>query len=68
MKALRETCSAISKPVSLVLYAALILLISERLSIDLIAIIQALIIVFIAAPLLVRAIFPWGFRRGGGTP
>ncbi|MBC7142951.1 MAG: ABC transporter permease [Rhodobacteraceae bacterium] len=32
-------------------------------SIDLIAIIQALIIVFIAAPLLVRAIFPWGFRR-----
>lgn len=38
-------------------------------SIDLIAIIQALIIVFIAAPLLVRAIFPWGFARkskGGG--
>lgn len=37
-------------------------------SIDLIGIIQALIIVFIAAPLLVRAIFPWGFRsdpRGG---
>lgn len=33
-------------------------------SIDLIGIIQALIIVFIAAPLLVRAIFPWGFRRG----
>ncbi|OAB57664.1 hypothetical protein AY599_09475 [Leptolyngbya valderiana BDU 20041] len=32
-------------------------------SIDLIGIIQALIIVFIAAPLLVRAIFPWGFRR-----
>lgn len=32
-------------------------------SIDLIAIIQALIIVFIAAPLLVRAIFPWGFRK-----
>ncbi|WP_347311955.1 ABC transporter permease [Defluviimonas sp. SAOS-178_SWC] len=32
-------------------------------SIDLIAIIQALIIVFIAAPLLVRTIFPWGFRR-----
>lgn len=29
---------------------------------DLIGIIQALIIVFIAAPLLVRAIFPWGFR------
>ena len=40
-------------------------------SIDLIGIIQALIIVFIAAPLLVRALFPWGFRRGqsgeGGT-
>ena len=32
-------------------------------SIDLISIIQALIIVFIAAPLLVRAIFPWGFRK-----
>lgn len=32
-------------------------------SIDLVGIIQALIIVFIAAPLLVRAIFPWGFRR-----
>lgn len=31
-------------------------------SLDLIAIIQALIIAFIAAPLLVRAIFPWGFR------
>ena len=32
----------------------------------LIGIIQALIIVFIAAPLLVRAIFPWGFRRKKG--
>ncbi len=32
-------------------------------SIDLIGIIQSLIIVFIAAPLLVRAIFPWGFQR-----
>lgn len=31
-------------------------------SVDLIGIIQALIIAFIAAPLLVRAIFPWGFR------
>ncbi len=31
-------------------------------SIDLIGIIQALIIVFIAAPLLVKYIFPWGFR------
>jgi general nucleoside transport system permease protein len=40
-------------------------------SIDLIGIIQALIIVFIAAPLLVRAIFPWGFRKtdsAGGAP
>ena len=38
-------------------------------SIDLIGIIQALIIVFIAAPLLVRAIFPWGYRKQskGGT-
>ncbi len=35
-------------------------------SIDLIGIIQALIIVFIAAPLLVRAIFPWGFRNAEG--
>ena len=32
-------------------------------SIDLIGIIQALIIVFIAAPLLVRALFPWGFSK-----
>ncbi len=38
-------------------------------SIDLIGIIQALIIIFIAAPLLVRAIFPWGFaRQKGGGP
>jgi general nucleoside transport system permease protein len=35
-------------------------------SIDLIGIIQALIIVFIAAPLLVRAIFPWGFQKPVG--
>lgn len=35
-------------------------------SVDLIGIIQSLIIVFIAAPLLVRAIFPWGFRRATG--
>lgn len=32
-------------------------------SIDLIGIIQALIIVFIAAPLLVRTLFPWGFKK-----
>jgi ABC-type uncharacterized transport system permease subunit len=32
-------------------------------SIDLIGIIQALIIVFIAAPLLVRTLFPWGFSK-----
>ncbi|MBV2359131.1 ABC transporter permease [Thalassococcus sp. CAU 1522] len=40
-------------------------------SIDLIGIIQALIIVFIAAPLLVRALFPIGFERrkpGGPAP
>lgn len=41
-------------------------------SIDLIGIIQALIIVFIAAPLLVRTLFPWGFRTTskpkGGKP
>jgi simple sugar transport system permease protein len=36
-------------------------------SIDLIGIIQALIIVFVAAPLLVRAIFPWGFRKSSTT-
>ncbi|WP_421725134.1 ABC transporter permease [Bauldia sp.] len=34
-------------------------------SIDLISIIQALIIVFMAAPMLVRAIVPWVFRSGG---
>jgi len=32
-------------------------------SIDLISIIQALIIIFIAAPLLVRTLFPWGFSK-----
>jgi general nucleoside transport system permease protein len=37
--------------------------VSAGVSIDLIGIIQALIIVFIAAPLLVRAAFPWGFRK-----
>jgi general nucleoside transport system permease protein len=37
--------------------------VSAGVSIDLIGIIQALIIVFIAAPLLVRAVFPWGFRK-----
>jgi len=36
--------------------------IDAGVSIDLIGIIQALIIVFIAAPLLVKYIFPWGFR------
>ena len=36
-------------------------------SIDLIGIIQALIIVFIAAPLLVRSLFPWGFRNAAAT-
>lgn len=41
--------------------------VSAGVSIDLIGIIQALIIVFIAAPLLVRAIFPWGFRKTART-
>ena len=37
-------------------------------SIDMIGIIQALIIIFVAAPLLVRRIFPplFGERRRGG--
>lgn len=38
--------------------------VDAAVSLDLISIVQSLIIVFIAAPLLVRAIFPWGFRRG----
>ncbi len=37
--------------------------VAAGVSIDLIAIIQALIIVFIAAPLLVRTIVPWAFRQ-----
>jgi simple sugar transport system permease protein len=37
--------------------------VSAGVSVDLIAIIQALIIVFIAAPMLVRTIFPWVFQR-----
>jgi simple sugar transport system permease protein len=37
--------------------------VSAAVSIDLIAIIQALIIVFIAAPALVRFLFPFAFRR-----
>ena len=37
--------------------------IDAGVSLDLIGIIQSLIIVFIAAPLMVRAIFPWGFRK-----
>ncbi len=31
--------------------------------IDLISIIQSLIIVFVAAPMLMRAVFPWAFRK-----
>jgi simple sugar transport system permease protein len=45
--------------------------VSAGVSIDLIAIIQALIIVFIAAPMLVRTIFPWAFQKrikGGARP
>ncbi len=37
--------------------------VSAGVSIDLIGIIQALIIVFIAAPLLVQTIFPWAFQK-----
>ena len=33
-------------------------------SLDLISVIQALIIIFIAAPILVRAVVPWAFQRG----
>jgi simple sugar transport system permease protein len=41
--------------------------VSAGVRIDLIAMIQALIIVFVAAPMLVRAIFPFAFaRRAGG--
>ncbi len=35
-------------------------------SIDLITIIQALIVVFIAAPMLVRTLFPWAFEKKSG--
>jgi len=41
--------------------------VAAGVSIDLIAIIQALIIVFIAAPMLVRAIAPWAFRGRPGA-
>lgn len=37
--------------------------VAAGVSIDLIGIIQALIIVFIAAPLLVQTIFPWAFQK-----
>ena len=43
--------------------------VSAGVRIDLIAIIQALIIIFVAAPMLVRAIFPFAFHKepaGGG--
>ena len=36
--------------------------VSAGVSLDLISIIQALIIIFIAAPVLVRMVFPWAFR------
>jgi ABC-type uncharacterized transport system permease subunit len=38
--------------------------VSAGVKIDLIAIIQALIIIFVAAPILVRAIFPFAFAKG----
>jgi ABC-type uncharacterized transport system permease subunit len=37
--------------------------VSAGVSIDLIVIIQALIVVFIAAPMLVRSLFPWAFEK-----
>jgi simple sugar transport system permease protein len=37
--------------------------VSAGVRIDLIAIVQALIIVFVAAPLLMRATFPWAFEK-----
>jgi general nucleoside transport system permease protein len=40
--------------------------VSAGVSIDLISIIQALIIVFIAAPMLIRAVFPFVFRKEAG--
>ncbi len=39
--------------------------IDAGVSLDLIAIIQALIIIFMAAPMLVRAVFPWVFPKPG---
>lgn len=36
--------------------------VAAGVSLDLISVIQALIIIFIAAPVLVRLIFPWAFR------
>jgi simple sugar transport system permease protein len=41
--------------------------VSAGVSIDLISIIQALIIAFIAAPLLLRTVFPWAFERKART-
>ncbi len=40
--------------------------VSAGVSLDLIGIIQALIIIFIAAPMLMRAAFPWAFRAQMG--
>ena len=40
--------------------------VSAGVRIDLISIIQALIIVFIAAPMLIRTLFPWAFRWQAG--
>ena len=36
--------------------------VSADVSLDLITVIQALIIIFIAAPVLIRKLFPWIFR------
>ena len=40
--------------------------VNAGVSIDLITIIQALIVVFIAAPMLVRTLFPWAFAKRDG--
>jgi simple sugar transport system permease protein len=42
---------------------ALEMQVNAGVSLDLIAVIQALIIIYIAAPMLVRAIVPWAFAR-----
>ena len=52
---------------SSILFGALIaggraMQVSADVSLDLITVIQALIIIFIAAPILIRKFFPWVFK------